>query len=71
MSAGWGCHPLPEAAQRGQAVAGAAELAPVNTAQPLTGVVVDEWTEMVPNARETTAITFQFAPSDAVRRKAS
>ena len=38
---------------------------PINTAQPLTGLLVDEWTETVPNTRETTAITFQFDPPDA------
>jgi len=39
--------------------------APINTAQPLTGLVVDEWIEIVPSASETTAIAFQFAPPDA------
>ena len=39
--------------------------APINTAQPLTGLVIDEWTEIVPRASETTAIAFQFAPPDA------
>ena len=39
--------------------------APINTAQPLTGLVIDEWTEIVPSASETTAIAFQFAPPDA------
>jgi hypothetical protein len=40
--------------------------AAVDAAQPLRGVLVDEWTEVVPNARETTAITFQLDPPDAV-----
>ncbi|MGZ5904624.1 MAG: hypothetical protein ACXWKQ_04685, partial [Reyranella sp.] len=40
-------------------------LAAINTAQPLTGLLVDEWTETVPNTRETTAVTFQFDPPDA------
>ena len=39
--------------------------APINTAQPLTGLVIDEWIEIVPSASETTAIAFQFAPPDA------
>jgi hypothetical protein len=39
--------------------------APIDTAQPLTGLVIDEWTEIVPSATETTAIAFQFAPPDA------
>jgi hypothetical protein len=38
---------------------------PINTTQPLTGLVVDEWTEIVPSESETTAIAFQFAPPDA------
>jgi hypothetical protein len=33
---------------------------------PLSGLVVDEWVEVVPNAEETTAITFQFDPPNAV-----
>lgn len=41
-------------------------LATVNTSQPLTGLLVDEWTETVPNARETTALTFQHDPPDAM-----
>ena len=48
-----------------QAVAGAADAGRINTAQPLTGLLVDEWTETVPNTRETTAVTFQFDPPDA------
>ncbi|MGE0258839.1 MAG: hypothetical protein AB7H71_04555 [Alphaproteobacteria bacterium] len=40
--------------------------AAVDTAQPLGGVLVDEWTEIVPDSRETTAITFQLDPPDAV-----
>jgi hypothetical protein len=39
--------------------------APIDTAQPLTGLVIDEWTEIVPSASEATAIAFQFAPPDA------
>jgi hypothetical protein len=37
----------------------------VDPAQPLSGVMVDEWTEVVPNARETTTLTFQLDPPDA------
>jgi hypothetical protein len=40
--------------------------AAVDAADLLGGVLVDEWTEIVPDARETTAITFQFNPPDAV-----
>lgn len=32
--------------------------------QPLAGLLIDEWVEVVPNKRETTAITFQFNPPD-------
>lgn len=37
----------------------------IDTAQPLSGLLVDEWVEVVPSAKETTAITFQFNPPDA------
>ncbi len=37
----------------------------INTTQVLTGLVIDEWTEVVPNASETTAIAFQFDVPDA------
>jgi hypothetical protein len=33
--------------------------------QPLCGLLVDEWVEVVPNPAETTAIAFQFNPPDA------
>ena len=39
--------------------------APIDTAEPLTGLVIDEWTEIVPSTAESTAIAFQFAPPDA------
>jgi hypothetical protein len=39
--------------------------APVDVTQPLCGLLVDEWVEIVPSATETTAITFQFNPPDA------
>jgi hypothetical protein len=39
--------------------------APIDTAESLTGLVIDEWTEIVPSTTETTAIAFQFAPPDA------
>jgi hypothetical protein len=32
----------------------------IDTTQPLTGLCIDEWTEVVPNTQETTGITFQF-----------
>jgi hypothetical protein len=39
--------------------------AAINATQVLTGVLVDEWTEVVPSTRETTALTFQYNPPDA------
>ncbi len=33
--------------------------------QPMTGLWIDEWMEVVPSRDETTALTFQFAPPDA------
>ena len=33
--------------------------------QPLAGLLVDEWVEIVPSAQETTAIAFQYDPPDA------
>lgn len=39
--------------------------AALNWTQPLTGLVVDEWTETVPSAEQTTALAFQYPPPDA------
>jgi hypothetical protein len=33
---------------------------PINTTQVMSGLLVDEWVEIVPNDSETTALTFQF-----------
>lgn len=33
--------------------------------QPLCGLLIDEWVEVVPSSKETTAIAFQFNPPDA------
>ena len=33
--------------------------------RPMCGLLVDEWAEVVPSAKETTAIAFQFNPPDA------
>jgi hypothetical protein len=38
---------------------------PVNTTQVMTGLLVDEWVEVVPNTHETTALAFQFDVPDA------
>ena len=37
----------------------------IDVAQPLRGLWIDEWTEVVPSREETTAITFQYNPPDA------
>lgn len=34
-------------------------------AAPLAGLLIDEWVEVVPNASETTAVTFQFDPPNS------
>jgi hypothetical protein len=39
-------------------------LATLKTDQPLSGLLVDEWVEVVPSSKETTAIAFQFNPPD-------
>ena len=36
----------------------------LDTTQPLAGLWVDEWIEVVPSATETTALTFQYNPPD-------
>lgn len=36
----------------------------LDTSRPLAGVWIDEWTEVVPNSTETTALAFQFDPPD-------
>jgi len=33
---------------------------PIDTTQPLAGLCIDEWPEVVPSSQETSAITFQF-----------
>ena len=37
----------------------------VDSAQPLAGLLIDEWVEIVPNAKETTGVTFQFNRPDS------
>jgi hypothetical protein len=37
----------------------------INTTQVMTGLLVDEWVEVVPNTHETTALTFQFDTPDS------
>ncbi len=38
---------------------------PVNATQVMTGLLVDEWVEIVPSTRETTALAFQFDVPDS------
>ena len=42
----------------------------VDQAGPLAGLVVDEWTEVVPSRSETTGIAFQFDPPDSAAPQA-
>ena len=39
--------------------------APVDVRQPLAGLLFDEWVEVVPNAKETTGISFQYDQPNA------
>jgi hypothetical protein len=43
---------------------------PIDLAQPVAGLLIDEWVEIVPSARETTAITFQYDAPDATAPQA-
>jgi hypothetical protein len=38
--------------------------AAVDPRQPLAGLLIDEWVEIIPNAKETTGVAFQFNPPD-------
>jgi hypothetical protein len=39
--------------------------AAVDPRQPLVGLLIDEWVEIIPNAKETTGVVFQCNPPDA------
>ena len=39
--------------------------APVDVRRPLAGLLIDEWVEVVPSAKETTAISFQYDQPNA------
>jgi hypothetical protein len=41
-------------------------IAPINTTLVMTGLFVDEWVEIVPSTKETTALAFQFDAPDCV-----
>jgi hypothetical protein len=38
---------------------------PIVAAQPISALVIDEWTDIVPSSAETTAVAFQFNPPNA------
>ena len=40
-------------------------LTPIDATQPVCGLFIDEWIEVVPNQTETTAIAFQFDPPNS------
>ena len=40
-------------------------IAPITTTHVMTGLLVDEWVEVVPSTHETTALTFQFDGPDS------
>jgi hypothetical protein len=46
------------------------QAAPAELGGPLCGLQVDEWTEVVPSASETTGIAFQYDPPDAAAPQA-
>jgi hypothetical protein len=58
----------------GELVDGAASLvlqdAPESFAGDLCGLLIDEWTELVPSRNETTGIAFQYDPPDAAAPQA-
>ena len=37
----------------------------IDPQQPLAGLLIDEWVEIIPNAKETTGVAFQFNPPDS------
>jgi hypothetical protein len=40
-------------------------ISPIDATQVITGLLVDEWVEVVPGTRETTALAFQFDAPDS------
>ena len=40
-------------------------IGPIDATRVMTGLLIDEWVEVVPNAQETTALAFQFDAPDA------
>jgi hypothetical protein len=51
-------------------LAGAGAPADVDLGGPLAGLLVDEWTEMVPNRTETAGLAFRYDPPDAMAPQA-
>ena len=61
---GLAADPAPRDAVRASSRSSCMRMPTLNLAQPLAGVLVDEWVEVVPSSRETTAITFQHDAPD-------
>jgi hypothetical protein len=51
-------------------LAGAGDPADVDLGGPLAGMLVDEWTEVVPNRDETAGLAFRYDPPDAMAPQA-
>lgn len=58
----WAALPFPNESPLSDGRVSVVACGPVNLAagQPVDAIVVDEWTEMVPSARETTGVSFHF-----------
>src|SRR5262249_36634214 len=56
-----GLPPLPDATLRPSKLSLVVHtIGPINTTLVMTGLLVDEWVEVVPSTKETTALAFQF-----------
>jgi hypothetical protein len=44
--------------------------APADLTKPLAGLLVDEWTELIPSTKETTGVAFRYDPPDAMAPQA-
>jgi hypothetical protein len=42
----------------------------VDLTQPVAGLLIDEWVEVIPNAKETTGVVFQYNQPDSVAPQA-
>ena len=67
----WVALPAPEGSgHRDGCVSLVLQAAPAELGGPLCGLLVDEWTEVVPSRGETTGIAFQYDPPDAAAPQA-